>query len=236
MTKSRLDHLKQFYALLLVLEGRLGGTRQLSRCSGRLLWPNRGVYFFKEPGEVRIDSGPGPRVVRVGTHALKAGSGATLWKRIAQHRGPARSGGGNHRGSILRLLVGTALIERDGLDCPTWDNRSGTAQAAVRECEHSLERQVTQVIGDMPFLWLAIGDESGPSSLRGYIERNAIALLSNHGKPPIDPPSRSWLGHYCNREKVRASGLWNSHHVEEAYDPGFLDTLADLIGELGNTD
>ena len=30
--------------------------------------------------------------------------------------------------------------------------------------------------------------------MRGYIERNAIALLSNYGKPAIDPPSPGWLG------------------------------------------
>ena len=54
-------------------------------------------------------------------------------------------------------------------------------------------------------------------------------LLSNLGKKPLDPPSRSHLGHNCNREKVRASGLWISNHVEERYDPTFLDTLADLV-------
>ncbi len=85
----------------------------------------------------------------------------------------------------------------------------------------------------MPFLWLAIEDQPGPDSLRGYIERNAIALLSNHGKRPIDPASLSWLGQYCDREKVRASGLWNSNHVEEPYDPAFLDTLEQLIEQMG---
>jgi hypothetical protein len=38
-------------------------------------------------------------------------------------------------------------------------------------------------------LWLSVDDEPGPQSLRGCIERNAIALLSNYGKLPIDPPS-----------------------------------------------
>ena len=88
----------------------------------------------------------------------------------------------------------------------------------------------------MPFLWLDVDDAPGPASLRGYIERNAIALLSNYGKQPIDPPSRSWLGYHCNREKVRDSGLWNSNHVDEPYDPGFLDTLADLIRQAERTE
>ena len=231
----RLDHLKRFYGLLSTLEERLTGTRQLSDCSGRMPWPKRSVYFFREPGEVRTDSGNGPRIVRVGTHALKVGSRTTLWSRLSQHRGPMRSGGGNHRGSIFRLIVGTALIERDGLDCPTWDNRS-TVSREVRERERLLETLVSKVIGEMPFLWLAVEDAPRPTSLRGFIERNAIALLSNRGKQPIDPPSRSWLGHHCNREKVRGAGLWNSNHVEKPYDPAFLDTLAGLIKKVEKPD
>lgn len=223
--------MKRFYLLLDALEERLGGARRLADCSGRIAWPGRGVYFFRESGETRSSSGTGPRVVRIGTHALRAGAGTTLWNRLSQHRGQIRSGGGNHRGSIFRLIVGTALIGRDGIDCSTWDDRRGTAPREVREREQRLESAVSRVIGGMPFLWLAVEDEPGPASLRGYIERNTIALLSNYGKQPIDPPSRSWLGRHCTREKVRKSGLWNSNHVDEDYDPAFLDTLADLIGQ-----
>ena len=178
---------------------------------------------------MRTDSGLGPRVVRVGTHALKQGSGTRLWTRLSQHKGQLRSGGGNHRGSVFRRHVGTALIERGSLDCPTWDDRSGTASREVRNSERPLEIAVSKTIREMPFLWLAVEDEPGPASLRGYIERNAIALLSNYAKPPIDPPSPSWLGHHCNREKIRRSGMWNSNHVQERHDPAFLDELADLI-------
>lgn len=82
----------------------------------------------------------------------------------------------------------------------------------------------------MRFLWLAIDDEPGPGSTRGYVERNAIALLSNFGKKPLDPPSEAWLGHHCNRSRVRASGLWNANHVDEDYDPQFLNRLEALVG------
>jgi hypothetical protein len=57
------------------------------------------------------------------------------------------------------------------------------------------------------------------------IERNAIALLSNYNKPAIDPPSTEWLGQYCDRERVRLSGLWNNRHVDEEYDPQFLTLI-----------
>ena len=228
---SRLDHLKQLYASLGLLEKHLAGARRLSDCSGRMRWPKRGIYFFREPGEACTDSGKSPRIVRVGTHALKAGSGTKLWTRLSQHKGQARAGGGNHRGSIFRLVVGTALIEKGGHHNPSW-GQGGTAPRDIRAREQPLERVVSTVIGDMPFLWLAIDDEPGPDSLRGYIERNAIALLSNFGKHPIDPPSRSWLGHRCNRARVRESGLWNSNHVDGAYELTFLDTVAHLIDRM----
>ncbi len=224
MRNDRAHHMERFYGLLGDLENQIGGTRKLSECSGRMNWPQRGVYFFQEAGEHRNEMGGDERITRVGTHALKTGSGTKLWTRLSQHRGSARSGGGNHRGSIFRLIVGTALMERDGHDFPTW-GRGSSAPREVRQHEQPLERAVSAVIGDMPFLWLAIEDEPGPKSLRGYIERNAIALLSNFDKEPLDPPSHNWLGHSCNRERVRVSGLWNSNHVNEECEPGFLDQL-----------
>ena len=228
MSEQRQHHLARFYDLLVRLEGKLGGARRLSECSGRMGWPKQGVYFFCETGEVRTDTGDGPRIVRVGTHSLKAGAKATLWNRLSQHRGNANRSGGNHRGSVFRLITGAALIEKNGYNYPTW-GRGNSAHKEVREGERTLEQKVSTIIGNMPFLWLAVEDEPGPDSRRGYIERNAIALLSNYGKEPVDPPSPGWLGHYSDRERVRLSNLWNSNHVDEPYDAGFLDTFECLV-------
>lgn len=233
MKDARLYDLRRYYRLLGVLEERLGGRRALADCNGKMSWPQRGVYFFIEEGEGRSDTGTGPRIVRVGTHALKDGSRTTIWNRLSQHRGVVRSGGGNHRGSIFRLIIGTALIERNGLVCSTWDDRRSSAPAEVRATELELERTVSKAIGAMRFLWLSIDDEPGEASTRGYIERNAIALLSNFSKEPIDRASPNWLGHHCNRPRVRASGLWNANHVDESYDPAFLDRLERFIEESG---
>ena len=227
-------HLKRFYDLLADLEQHIGGTRLLSQCDGYMDWPQRGVYFFFESGELRKDTGSGPRVVRVGTHALKSGSSTKLWGRLAQHKGQAKSGGGNHRGSIFRLLIGTALIEHNSLDYPTW-GEGNTASRDIRQGEHTIEQAVSRIIGAMPFLWLAIDDEPEPSSLRGYIERNSIALLSNYNKPPLDAPSKHWLGHYCDRVRVKMSGLWNQRHVDEQYEPEFLGTLEQIIHNTRTT-
>ena len=203
--------------------------RTLTACSGRIDWPRRGVYFFLEDGERRSDTGQGLRIVRVGTHALKETSKTTLWNRLRQHRGSGRSGGGNHRGSILRLLVGTAIANREPhLAVSTWD-RGSSADRETRAGEHTLEVRVSAVIRAMPFLWIGIDDAPGSESQRGYIERNTIALLSNYQRPPVDAPSATWLGYHCNRERVRSSGLWNWRHVDEHCDPKFLDELEALI-------
>ena len=66
-------------------------------------------------------------------------------------------------------------------------------------------------------------------SLRGYIARNSIALLSNYRSDGIDPPFNDWLGRFSNREKVRRSGLWNSNDVDEPYAPAFLGVLMRLV-------
>ena len=234
---SRLADLQCFYRILDELEQRVGSMRVLGDSDGRMSWPDRGVYLFFEPGEVRQASGTGPRVVRVGTHALTTGAGTTLWRRLAQHRGVQSSASGNHRGSIFRLLVGQALIARDGLAAETWGSRSDAGKAGqriglsrheVRELERPVERAVSAVLGAMPFLWVGVDDLPGPGSRRGFIERNAIALLSNLGEAPVDPPSEGWLGRFSDRANVRESGLWNNNHVAEAYDPGFLDVFEAL--------
>jgi hypothetical protein len=193
-------------------------------------WPQRGVYFFMEEGEHRSESGDGLRVVRVGTHALTATSRTTLWKRLAQHKGQEKSGGGNHRGSIFRLLVGSTLVRSGEVPCSSW-GIGNNAPRAVRANEEQSERAVSAIIRKMPFLWLAVNDEPGPQSLRGIIERGSIALLSNYGRAPLDAPSEHWRGLMCDRGKarVRDSGLWNQNHVDEAHDPGFFDVLETFV-------
>ncbi len=226
---SKTNDLVHFYATLEILESSIGGKRKLSECDGKMNWPKRGVYFFFENGESRSRSGDGPRVVRVGTHALTSSPGTRLWNRLSQHRGVASTGGGNHRGSVFRKLVGHALIARyPECNIETW-GKGDSASRNIRTAEFELELRVSAVIGEMPFLWLEVDDPPGPGNHRGYIERNAIALLSGYNRIHVDPPSDDWLGLNCPREKVQHSGLWNQKHVEDDYDPGFLSELENLI-------
>ena len=105
--------------------------------------------------------------------------------------------------------------------------------AEDKDAEATVEREVSDVIGAMPFLWLAVMDEPGPKTLRAYIERNASALLSNYRKPQLDPPSRRWLGRWRDQKRVKNSGLWNSNHVNERYDPTFLEVLESHVNAMG---
>lgn len=225
--------LERFYQLLDVLAAQPGQGRPLSEYTGRSVWPKRGVYFFREPGEHRSGLPSMPRIVRVGTHAVSAGSKSTLWGRLRAHRG-SRDGGGNHRGSIFRLHVGAAVLERDGAvigELPTWAEGS-SAPKPIRAGEATHERRVSEYIGAMSILWVDVPDDPGPESRRAYIERNAIALLSNDLNP-LDPPSPEWLGRYSPRAAIRRSGLWNLNHVDERYDPAFLGALAEFVSRAG---
>ena len=232
------DETKRFYDLLAKLEKRIDGPKVLPCCSGALDWPDRGVYFFFEKSEWRSGSGRGPRVVRVGTHALKQGSKTTLWNRLRQHRGKADLSGGNHRGSIFRLHLGVSLAEQKKCALPPSWGVGGSFGAAVKKlqlspheaeeakrAESPVEAKVSRYIGDMPFLYLNVDDCPSPESDRGFIERNAIALLSEHCRADLDPASIDWLGRSCDRELVRCSGIWNNRHVGESCDPKFLDVM-----------
>lgn len=227
---NRKNDLVHFYELLDLLEKKVGGRLSLSECDGRTSMPSRGVYFFMEPAEHRVDTGHGLRIVRVGTHGLKLGSKSTLWGRLSQHKGTATSGGGNHRGSIFRLLVGTTIPDAS-IEGSTW-GQGQTAKGDIRHREEPVEQEVSAIIRNMPFLYLDVDDAPTPDSARGLVERHSISLLSNQGKPPLDPPSSTWRGHRCNREKVRSSGLWNQNHVDESYDPSFLQTMETLIKKM----
>jgi hypothetical protein len=222
--------LNRLYALLAVLAAKPGQGIQLKYYSGATEWPTRGVYFFREPGEVRRD-GITPRVVRVGTHAVSANAKSRLWGRLRAHRG-GRDGGGNHRGSIFRLHVGAALLEQSGDagTMPSW-SIGQAASRQVRDGERAHELKVSECIGRMSVLWVDIPDEPGPQSARARLERNAIALLANK-LDPLDPPSPMWLGRYSVREEIRRSGLWNLKHVLDSYEPSFLEELEEHVAAM----
>lgn len=57
------------------------------------------------------------------------------------------------------------------------------------------------MIRSMSLLCLRIDDESGPLRERGYVERNAISLLTTSDARALDPPSHAWLGRHAPSPK-----------------------------------
>lgn len=213
-----LDHLYRLLARLHAVRE----TRQLSTSTGNLVWPDRGVYCFFEPDEFRATHPIEARIVRVGTHCVSRGSKSTLWQRLRAHRGPL--GGGNHRSSVFRLHVGSALQNQDrAKHVATW-GRGQSASKAITAKEAELERLVSTYIGAMHVSCVEVSDPPGALSDRAYIESNCIGLIASGGGP-LDPPSINWLGNSSPHESIRSSGLWNVNHVYGGYDPRFLEVL-----------
>ena len=223
---SRENDLDRLYTAIRNLESALGGKRSLSKSNGQQAWPKSGVYFFFEPGEYRSGEGE-PRVVRVGTHGVSRRSQATLWNRLRTHRGTS-SGLGNHRSSIFRLHVGAALAAKTlNLAVASW-GKGQVADAKIRSKEERLERAVSDHIGSMSTIWLAVDDEASPASDRAYLERNLIGLLVGR-VGPVDLHSSGWLGRFSPDERIRNSGLWNLNFLDYSYSSEFLDVLDEYV-------
>lgn len=225
MTSNKLNtDYSNFCDLISNLNHKQKGGFFLKNCTGKQQWVQKGLYIFLSKNHHFKTM---PRVTRVGTHAVSDGSKTTLWKRLSQHKGNANDGAGNHRGSIFRLLVGQALIARDGLVYEHW-GKGSNAPRNIRESEKYLEQYVSKEIGEMPFLFIEINDEASKNSMRSYIEKNSIGLVSAYNLANgFDEPD--WLGLYSNRERVRNSGMWNNNYVGEGYEAEFLDVLDEFI-------
>ncbi|UTD26623.1 YaaA family protein [Bradyrhizobium sp. WD16] len=186
--------------------------------------PTHGVYFFFDESETTRFSTIIPRLVRIGTHGISAGSTATLRNRLRTHFG-TRAGQGNHRASVFRLHVGRALIERDNLQgqFPDW----GKGQSAPREItdrEAALEAKVSQYIGNLRVLAIPVIDTAGKSSMRATVERQFIAMFTEH-LCALESGSPNWLGKFSDKPSIKETGLWNVRDVGEQYDLKFMTLL-----------
>lgn len=218
----------RFYDLLDNLAERIGGVKHFTDVGLARHCPKTGLYFFFEAGEVRPNGLP--RVVRIGTHALTTTSKATLWGRLRQHMGRVgglNPGGGNHRGSVFRRHVGSALLKQRGdTDLLVAWTASQPRPEHVK-AERALEVEVSRAIRAMPFLWLSVPTRPNRTSDRGMLERNLIALLST--LTGAEAASATWLGRNAIAPKVRESSLWNVNHVDDSFDPGALDVLETYV-------
>jgi hypothetical protein len=120
---------------------------------------------------------------------------------------------------------------------PTWDNGSAASATVIshrlaRELlltpERPLESSVSRLVGDMSVVpgRALVGRSASvvcvpveERAARPFVQRNAIALISNFERTMVEPPSPTGRGHHSARPRVRDSGLWNNEHVEGAASP-----------------
>jgi hypothetical protein len=189
--------------------------------------PKQGVYFFFDDNEPTTFSSSIPRLVRIGTHGVSAGSVATLRNRLRTHLG-TRAGAGNHRASVFRLHVGRAIIERDLLekDFPNW-GKGQSAPKEITEREAALEAKVSEYIGNLRVLFVPVLDTAGTGSMRATIERQFISMFTEN-LCALEESSPAWLGRFSDKASIRDSGLWNIRDVGSEYDPKFIPLLDGL--------
>jgi hypothetical protein len=184
--------------------------------------PDAGVYLFFDAQEPRMKDLSSLRVVRVGTHGVAAGSKATLRNRMRTHFGTG-AGEGNHRSSIFRLHVGRSLLNaRLAPAVDTWGSPTANKENLV--AERDLERIVSDYLSRLQVALIDVPGISDKANDRSYLEQNLIAVFSNRCKP-LDPPSCRWLGNNSDKREIRKSGLWNVNHVEQRFDPQYIDVL-----------
>ncbi len=196
----------------------------------RNLIPERGWCFFFEKGEYRNDTSIS-RVVRVENHRSQD-TKMSIYSQLLKHRGNkagAYSGGGNHRLSLLRNHIGVSIMSNLALPCKTWEE--GKANRTIRREEHWLETMVSETVSSMEVLVVPTEDGREWDRITKYVAQNAIALLSNFNKYPIDSPSPDWLGNFCTNALVRESGLWNTNGVMLKYDHRFLEIFRKIVCE-----
>jgi|AntDeeMetageno50_2_1112565.scaffolds.fasta_scaffold00806_10 hypothetical protein len=238
-TQSRPTPLREIYSKLGDLKEQTGGPFFLSECDGHMDWPDRGIYiFFTHDSNQELSPVGESTVARIGTVGVANGSSNTLWGRLRQHRGNQRgkyAGGGNHRGSIFRLHVGRALIEREGLheQYPHWGTKHAdwpedVETEFVREQEHSLEQRVSDYIGTLPFLVLDVPGEPGPKSDRALIEQRLISTFSFYHRTH-NLGSDDWLGVDSPKPEIYKSQLWNINHVEGFSDPTVVHEVEEYV-------
>jgi hypothetical protein len=194
--------------------------------------PRSGVYLFFDERERRLKRTDQLRTVRVGTHGVAFGSKASLRNRMRTHFGTV-AGEGNHRSSVFRLHVGRSLINAELTPAvSTWGSPITNKEALGAERE--IEQAVSRYLAELLVLLIAIPGESDKMNDRAYIEQNLIGLLSNRCKP-LDPPSSAWLGLSSAKREIRKSGLWNVNHVDQLFDPAYLDVLGYYAEMTANT-
>lgn len=182
--------------------------------------PRNGIYFFFENGEQWGHGGSRQRIVRVGTHR-----DGNFRSRISEHylldnrkmnfdaTRPAP-----HDRSVFRKNLGRALLNRSKDPyLQIWEicfthrtNRERYGHMRDVEKEKTIETQISMMLREnFAFCYIEIENQAERMGLGG-LEARFIGTVSNCMSCR---PSRTWLGSYSPKQKIRDSGLWLVQHL-----------------------
>jgi hypothetical protein len=178
---------------------------------------DKGVYFFLDEKEKSIIKNF-PRIVRIGTHAIRPPYERKLKDRLREHWGK-KDGGGEHRASIFRGYVGASIInnnKKKGYQkkYPEWGIGT-SAKRKIKDKEEALEIEVSKYIRNLYILALDIDKWED----RKFLETNTISFLSSGIVFEENPVSKNWLGNKCLfKNKKLDYQLWNITDCDEIFE------------------
>lgn len=175
--------------------------------------PLNGIYILFEKGEFAHGA---ERIVRIGTHTGKD----QLRSRLEQHFMNE-----NKDRSIFRKNIGRALLSRDKdpflekweLDLTTRESKDKHSSGIDFAKQKEVEKMVTKYIQEkFSFVVFEIRDKKK----RLKLESKIISTVSSCEECK---PSKSWLGLFSPKEKIRNSGLWlvNELNKKQLSDKNF---------------
>lgn len=184
--------------------------------------PKNGIYILFEKGELGHSIN---RIVRIGTHT----GNNQLSSRLNQHFINE-----NKDRSIFRKNIGRALLAKDNdpflelweLDLTTRKAKEEYSHLIEFNKQNEIEKRVTQYIHDN--FWFVVFQVDDITK-RLDIEAKIISTIS-HCKKCI--PSKTWLGNFSPKEKIKKSGLWQVNELWKTPLSG--NEMADL-GKIFDT-
>jgi len=160
--------------------------------------PENGIYILFEKGEFAHSTN---RVVRIGTHTGQNQLRSRLFQHFLKE---------NKDRSIFRKNIGRALLNKDKdpflekweLDLTTRNAKDLHSDSVDFEKQKEIEKRVTKHIQDnFSFVVFQIDDKDK----RLNFESKIISTVSLCEECK---PSKTWLGNFSPKEKIRKSGLW----------------------------
>jgi len=175
--------------------------------------PRQGIYFFYQRG-VTLKNGK-PKVVRIGTHTGKSNFRSRIAEHylIKQNTHSLNTAKPSDR-SIFRKNIGRALLNKAhdpylsvwNIDFTSKHNREQYKHLRDIKKEQEVEEQITHVLKTQFSFTFIITREEQP---RLELERRFISCLA---RCQFTAP-RDWLGNYATNQSIRATGLWQTHHI-----------------------